>query len=156
MDRTSYNGWANRATWNVHLWLANDEWAYQQMRNQLAFWASRQTPKPEPKLDSHAVCLWAVSAVFGTSTPDGIDLSKRNTGDDAVDWAQLAAWLDEEYTTLYDEWIAEYRTRMDLPAGQRRLSDAAAAFRQRHAYNDGGRDLSRDSAVHQNKVRKAK
>lgn len=28
---TDYNGWSNRATWNVNLWLANDEGIYREV-----------------------------------------------------------------------------------------------------------------------------
>ena len=28
MDDTSYNGWTNYATWNVALWMGNDEFLY--------------------------------------------------------------------------------------------------------------------------------
>lgn len=28
MENKTYNGWKNRATWNVALWIDNEEWIY--------------------------------------------------------------------------------------------------------------------------------
>ena len=68
--RTTYNGWANRETWNVSLWINNDWVAYEQARGFMVDYKGR-TPFQD-----------FVDAYGYISTPDGVlyndpKLSKR-------------------------------------------------------------------------------
>ena len=71
-DDKKYNGWANRATWNVNLWLGNDEQTYTMMK-------SLNMSEPA-QFENFCGYLW------GSETPDGDKLSD-------VDWREIAdAW----------------------------------------------------------------
>jgi hypothetical protein len=70
MDNT-YHGWKNWATWNVALWLGNDEWLYKLSRrfvryNEFAYHLNDmgldKTPDgasyTDPELDTYALDEW--------------------------------------------------------------------------------------------------
>lgn len=59
----TYNGWANYETWNVSLWLNNDEALYRVMVAFGQTWGSEPTYRA---LAEHYLCA------FGASTPDGV------------------------------------------------------------------------------------
>jgi hypothetical protein len=61
--QAEYNGWKNYETWNVALWIANDEPLYRQA---VAF-ANRFGTEPHPY--SRMLHCYAMN---GTSTPDGV------------------------------------------------------------------------------------
>jgi len=67
-----YNGWTNRATWNVALWVDNDQDTY--------------TWRMEVQPSTAATCKAFGEMVFGHKTPDGCLLAN-------VDWTEIAeAW----------------------------------------------------------------
>jgi hypothetical protein len=79
IDET-YNGWANRATWNTHLWLTgNDENTYK-----IATKVAQRGTVEASALRIKGFCqdLW------GSKTPDGDSLAK-------VDWKHVAEALRE-------------------------------------------------------------
>lgn len=66
MSQQTYNGWANYETWNVSLWLQNDEAMYrltlQHINN------SKRLGKPV----SYDSLIPALELKFGQITPDGV------------------------------------------------------------------------------------
>ena len=61
MSAQTYNGWANYETWNVTLWIGNDEEMYRQVLG----------------LVNSKVTQWfdvagVLSTLFGDKTPDGV------------------------------------------------------------------------------------
>jgi len=56
----TYNGWANYQTWNVSLWIQNDESIYRQVIGLL-----------NSKVTSYLAISKCLSAMFGEETPDG-------------------------------------------------------------------------------------
>ena len=81
---TDYNGWKNRTTWNIMLWLDNDEPAYRAYRSMVSDYL-----KTHSKLSGVAAKRIAISAL-GTVTPDGCKLTAR-----CVDWAAIAEAMSE-------------------------------------------------------------
>jgi hypothetical protein len=86
-----YNGYANRATWNVVLWLMNDESVYNNWQSQLA--ASIKFGMVADLDGYEAGSL--VRFVLGTETPDGV-----STDDPAIDWDQVASVFNERMAEL--------------------------------------------------------
>lgn len=87
---TRYNGWTNRATWNVNLWLSNDEASYRRVQRHVDYLKAEAPEGYEP--DEHTFAEWLERHCKGlwTSgrTPDGCPLSE-------VNWLEVAeAWLD--------------------------------------------------------------
>lgn len=76
---TEYNGWANRQTWNVALWLGNDEGLYRE--------ANRYVAKFGQSITAMGARAF-VRRVMGERTPDGVGLSR-------VRWSQIAEMLRE-------------------------------------------------------------
>lgn len=87
-----YNGWANRATWNISLWIDNDENLYRAASNAVDKIRSRDT------LAETVTPAWAKAfatvefeSCFGKpETPDGI-----RTNDPDIDWSQIADMIKE-------------------------------------------------------------
>lgn len=79
-----YQGWANWATWNVALWVGNDEPVYRQMRALLPY-----TPQ-KAKL----FC----ERIYPNGTPDMRMkmIGERKIAWDGIDWAEIAANFNEE------------------------------------------------------------
>lgn len=81
MSDTSYNGWSNWATWNMALWLDNDEGFYNIRR--CSRWSElRNMPRFLEKIGSS----------YATGTPD---MDRSDIYD--VNWCEiLEAWESEE------------------------------------------------------------
>ena len=75
-----YNGWTNRPTWNVMLWLDNEQAYYN------AYTAHRRQHGPYTATTARRFVrrLWPDG-----KTPDGDSLTR-------VNWAEIAAALNEE------------------------------------------------------------
>ena len=76
MSTQTYNGWANYETWNVALWLGNDEGMYTIAR--------RYATHGYKSLSRLLVIL------FGHNTPDGV-----RWDDETLDHAELTEMLEE-------------------------------------------------------------
>lgn len=75
----SYNGWSNRATWNVNLWIDNDEPLY---RNKI-YWLEMLSKPP-----SAADATFFVYQHLGTYTPDGYAVADANFQELADSWLE--------------------------------------------------------------------
>lgn len=71
MDNT-YNGWKNRATWNVALWLNNDETLYRMVINY-------------GKEMNYKMFAEQYLSLFSDSTPDGVLWLDESLDFDALD-----------------------------------------------------------------------
>ena len=82
MDTTdkTYEGWANRATWNVYLWLNNDEPSYRHLQEFLKSNKTRITPK---------IACGYCTDIFRSMTPDRCKLSE-------VVWVEIAAAMETD------------------------------------------------------------
>lgn len=78
------NGWKNRATWNVMLWMNNDESCYRAYRDKVERF--RAAGKHFGGMAARSICR----ECLGETTPDGYKLSLR------VDWAAIAEAMREE------------------------------------------------------------
>ena len=71
---TTFNGWANWATWNVALWISNDETTY----------------KVAQRYDSYDRLIPRLESEFGQMTPDG-----ARWMDPTIDTAALDEMLED-------------------------------------------------------------
>jgi hypothetical protein len=76
-----YNGWKNYATWNVNLWVMNDESIYrawQMMQRHYTTFTARSA-------------YATARGLFGEKTPDDVPID-----DPAIDWEEIAnAWNED-------------------------------------------------------------
>ena len=77
----NYSGWPNRETWNVMLWLNNDEPAYREYRAAVQSHRGRLTGKAAKTIARRAL---------GPSTPDGVSLSSPK-----IRWGAIASAMRE-------------------------------------------------------------
>jgi len=68
-ETATYNGWANWATWNVALWLQNDERLYNVAR----------------RYDRYDALIPRLEYAFGKMTPDGARWMDPTIDTDALD-----------------------------------------------------------------------
>lgn len=77
-----YNGWRNYSTWNITLWLGNDETLYRSLRAKVRCLGGDDLTET----DAEDI----VTDIIGDATPDGVD-----TADPAIDWEQVAMFMKE-------------------------------------------------------------
>jgi len=114
-NSNSYNGWTNYATWNVPLWIDNEEGAY---KEKLRILRNGFNSRPLTQIDAEFI---AESCLGGKSTPDLIDKDGFRWED--VNWNEIAEhwqselddWNEElneetfkEFFEGCEEWIMEY------------------------------------------------
>lgn len=78
-----YNGWTNWATWNVSLWLDNEEPLYREVQ--------RFIRRSRHEIDGEAVAEFCAE-IFPNGTPD----MRSNKEMGPVDWDQIAEHWDDE------------------------------------------------------------
>lgn len=80
-DSVGYNGWPNRETWNVMLWLDNDEGLYRAYRAEVQRYRMLAANAKE-------LCL---ELFRDARTPDGVDLHSSK-----IRWGRIAAAMRED------------------------------------------------------------
>lgn len=82
--KQTYNGWPNRETWNVMLWLDNDEGAYRYYVERVRDLESRGK-----RINAYRARCIAENAL-GPQTGDGISLSRT-----CIRWGKIAEAMRE-------------------------------------------------------------
>lgn len=81
MTTDTYNGWTNYSTWNAHLWMTNEEWAYDTIR-------LRRKELGRAFKPGDARCLFA--ECFPEGTPDMKGRIPKN-----ISWREIADAFNE-------------------------------------------------------------
>lgn len=85
MEEQTYNGYPNRQTWNIMLWMDNDEGCYRAYREAVDRY--RAKGKRFGGVAAQRVCL----DCLGDKTPDGVKVSGTK-----VRWAKIAEAMREQ------------------------------------------------------------
>lgn len=88
MQMNDYNGWSNYETWNVNLWIQNDESFYNHMVGELRF--ILEAHEWDWQNVSLAEVRGLIREVLGSKTPDGV-----RTDDSEINWMELSDALLE-------------------------------------------------------------
>lgn len=87
---TTYNGWANFATWNVNLWIQNDEGLYNYALDLMRAWRDDAYGELEGFDGSCARELARELFQPTGKTPDDVKID-----DSTIDWSEIADALLE-------------------------------------------------------------
>lgn len=89
-----YNGWSNRATWNVSLWLSNEEAFYNDVNRLARRHGPDEDDSDDDRVDAIEEFANALESFCNEIWPDGV-----TPDDDALsecDFAEVAAsWLED-------------------------------------------------------------
>lgn len=88
MESNDYNGWTNYETWNINLWIQNDEGFYNAMVAELT--DILDSHENDWENVSYAEVRGMVRNVIGSSTPDGV-----STSDSEIYWPEISDALLE-------------------------------------------------------------
>jgi hypothetical protein len=95
MTDETYNGWPNRDTWNVSLWIDNEEPWY---RDKIRYLRRTATVTGSGVESFVRELFYGVTSFDGTvknSTPDGANLARVDWDCIADHWSDEAAELDQ-------------------------------------------------------------
>lgn len=86
---TTYNGYANYETWNLMLWMHNEEDLYNALHGNMVVYARCGASIA----DIQYIFRSAISRKYGKPiTPDGVSVD-----DDAVDWREIKKCLMDDF-----------------------------------------------------------
>lgn len=125
-----YQGWANYDTWNVILWLGNNEDAYKTVMNQIVFNVTLQMHK---KAQTYGRAVEsAAQRAFDGKTPDGVMLTPAKT---KVDWEDAARYFEDDINQLEAEWVEVIsKLPQNAKGGLSGIEEAKQQFRKDHKY----------------------
>ena len=90
-DKT-YNGYTNYETWNIMLWLYNDENNYYELRSRMRPYGDGFLPDEKDVREMCEAIFSVGDDLLAISTPDRVWLDDRN-----IDWDQIRSGLIEDF-----------------------------------------------------------